>query len=136
MIAFAKAMTDEEIEAAARYFASIERTPWIGVVETAMVPRTRIAGGMFLVLEGAEAGTEPTGQRIIETPEGYVGGGERGPGQVGAILLTLFPVPLTRTAARRSDPAVRPSEPGRTRRTRQSRRRTQTPSRRNRARRR
>src|SRR5437899_10387444 len=32
-----------------------------------MVPKTRIAGGMFLVEEGA--GKEPIGQRIIETPE-------------------------------------------------------------------
>jgi cytochrome c553 len=69
MIAFAKAMTDDEIKAAASYFASIKWTPWIRVVETDTVPKTRIAGGMFLVLEGAEAGKEPIGQRIIETPE-------------------------------------------------------------------
>jgi cytochrome c553 len=37
------------------------------VVETATVPKTRIAGGMFLKLEGSD--TEPIGQRIIETPE-------------------------------------------------------------------
>jgi cytochrome c553 len=42
-------------------------TPWIKVVETATVPKTRIAGGMFLKLEGSD--TEPIGQRIIETPE-------------------------------------------------------------------
>jgi cytochrome c553 len=69
MIAFAKALTDEEIKAAATYFSSMKWTPWIRVVETATVPKTRIAGGMFLVLEGAEAGQEPIGQRIIETPE-------------------------------------------------------------------
>jgi len=69
MIAFAKAMTDDEIKAAASYFSSMKWTPWIRVVETDTVPKTRIAGGMFLVLEGAAAGMEPIGQRIIETPE-------------------------------------------------------------------
>ena len=69
MIAFAKAMTDDEIKAAATYFSSIPWTPWIRVVESATVPKTRIAGGMFLALEGAEAGKEPIGQRIIEVPE-------------------------------------------------------------------
>jgi cytochrome c553 len=69
MISFAKAMTDEEIRASAEYFAKVKWTPWIRVVETDTVPKTRIAGGMFLVLEGAEAGKEPIGQRIIETPE-------------------------------------------------------------------
>jgi cytochrome c553 len=69
MIAFAKAMTDDEIKATATYFSSIKWTPWIRVVEADMVPKTRIAGGLFLTLEGAEAGKEPIGQRIIEVPE-------------------------------------------------------------------
>jgi len=67
MIAIAKAMTDEEIRAAADYFGSMPWTPWIKVVETAMVPKTRIAGGLFLTLEGSEK--EPIGKRIIEVPE-------------------------------------------------------------------
>jgi len=66
MIAIAKGMTDEEIKAAADYFAAMKWTPWIKVVETATVPKTRIAGGMFLKLESEE--TEPIGGRIIETP--------------------------------------------------------------------
>jgi cytochrome c553 len=69
MIAFAKAMTDDEIKAAATYFGAIKWTPWVRVVETDTVPKTRIAGGLFLTLEGAEAGKEPIGQRIIEVPE-------------------------------------------------------------------
>jgi cytochrome c553 len=69
MIAFAKAMTDEEIKATATYFSSMKWTPWIRVVEADTVPKTRIAGGMFLALEGAEAGKEPIGSRIIEAPE-------------------------------------------------------------------
>ena len=67
MIAIAKAMTDEEIKAAAEYFGSMPWTPWIKVVETDTVPKTRIAGGLFLALEGDEK--EPIGKRIIEVPE-------------------------------------------------------------------
>ncbi len=66
MIAFAAAMSDEETQAAARYFSSMKWTPWIKVVETTTVPKTRISVGMFLKLEGNEQ--EPIGQRIIETP--------------------------------------------------------------------
>jgi cytochrome c553 len=69
MIAFAKAMTDEEIRASAAYFGAIKWSPWIRVVEADAVPTSRIAAGMFIPLEGAEAGTEPIGQRIIEVPE-------------------------------------------------------------------
>jgi cytochrome c553 len=69
MIAFAKAMTDDEIKAAATYFSSMKWTPWIKVVEADSVPKTRIAGGMFIPLEGADAGKEAIGQRIIEVPE-------------------------------------------------------------------
>ena len=68
MTGFAVAMTDEEIRAAAEYFSSMRWTPWIEVVETDTVPKTRIAGGMHLKLEGAEAGTEPLGNRIVESP--------------------------------------------------------------------
>ena len=67
MIAIAKGMTEDETKAAAQYFAAMKWTPWIKVVEAGTVPKTRIAGGMFLKLEGTE--TEPVGERIIETPE-------------------------------------------------------------------
>jgi cytochrome c553 len=69
MAAFAKAMTNDEIEAAAAYFSSMKWTPWVKVVEADSVPKTRIAGGMFVALEGAEAGYEPIAARIIEVPE-------------------------------------------------------------------
>jgi cytochrome c553 len=71
MITIAKGMTDDEIKAAAEYFGSMKWTPWIKVVETKTVPKTRIAGGMFLTVEGGEK--EPIGQRIIETPEDVEG---------------------------------------------------------------
>jgi len=67
MANIAKAMTDEEIAAAAAYFGSMSSSPWIKVVESATVPKTRLAGGMFVPLEGNE--TEPIAGRIIEVPE-------------------------------------------------------------------
>jgi len=66
MMQFAQNMTDDEIKAAAEYFSAMKWTPWITVQEVTMVPKTRIANGMFLV-EGTEK--EPLGQRIIETPK-------------------------------------------------------------------
>jgi cytochrome c553 len=67
MIEGAKAMTDEEIKAAATYFSAMKWTPWIRVVEADTVPKTRIAGNVFLPLP--DQGTEPIGDRIIESPE-------------------------------------------------------------------
>ncbi len=66
MIAFAKAMTDAEIEASAEYFCAMRWTPWIKVVETGTVPKMYSSVGMFLPLPGGEK--EPIGDRIIETP--------------------------------------------------------------------
>jgi cytochrome c553 len=67
MIAIAKAMTPEEIQASAEYFAAIKWTPWIRVVETTTVPKMVSRGGIWVPLEGNQ--TEPIGTRIIETPE-------------------------------------------------------------------
>lgn len=68
MTGFAAAMTDAEIREAAAYFSAIRWTPWIEVVETDTVPKTRILGGMHLPLEGPDAGREPLGRRIVESP--------------------------------------------------------------------
>jgi cytochrome c553 len=67
MIALAKAMTDEEIKESAEYFAKLTWTPWIRVVETDRVPRTRTSTNMFLPIEKEH--TELLGSRIIEVPE-------------------------------------------------------------------
>lgn len=67
MIGFTKSMSDDEMKDAARYFSSMKWTPWIRVVEADMVPKTRIANGIFLRVKGDEK--EPIGKRIIETPE-------------------------------------------------------------------
>ena len=69
MITIAKALTPEEIKQAAEYFGSMKWTPWIRVVETNTVPKVVSRGGIWIPLEGAEAGKEPIGVRIIETPE-------------------------------------------------------------------
>jgi cytochrome c553 len=68
MTGFAVAMTDEEIRTAADYFGAMRSTPWIEVIETDTVPKTRVLGGMHLKIDGAGAGTEPLGARIVESP--------------------------------------------------------------------
>ncbi len=67
MIDLARAMTDEEINEAAKYFAAISWKPRVKVIETTLVPKTRIVGNLFLATE--EAKTEPINGRIIEVPE-------------------------------------------------------------------
>ena len=68
MLQTAKGATDEEVRMAAAYFAALKWTPWITVVEATSVPKTTIAGGMFVPREGAEAGMEALGRRILEMP--------------------------------------------------------------------
>jgi len=68
MIDLAKALTDDELKAAAEYFGSMKwTTPWIRVVEADVVPKTRIAGNLFLPLQPPV--TESIGPRLIEMPE-------------------------------------------------------------------
>ena len=66
MIQDAKAANDEDVRAAAAYFASVPFKKWIRVVESAEAPQTRIAGSMHVPTGD---GMEPLGQRIIEVPE-------------------------------------------------------------------
>lgn len=56
----------DEIAAAARYYASFPLKPYVKVIETATVPKTKSVGYTMLPIPGG--GTEPIGQRIIETP--------------------------------------------------------------------
>ncbi len=67
MIQAAKAMTVDEIKAAAAYLAAMPWTPWIRVVEADTVPAVRLSGNVFM--PAPAGGTEPIGDRIIETPE-------------------------------------------------------------------
>jgi cytochrome c553 len=67
MTTIAKGMSEAEMKAAADYFAQIPwNTPWIKVVESPTVAKTRSAGGMWMSLDNSE--TEPIGNRIIEMP--------------------------------------------------------------------
>ncbi len=67
MIELARAMSAAELRAAADYFSSLRFTPWVRVVETDLVPKTRIDGNLFLPVE--QGRTEPIAGRIIEVPE-------------------------------------------------------------------
>jgi cytochrome c553 len=68
MIGMAKTMSDDEIKAAAEYFASLKPRQWIRVVETDTVPKTFIGKGNKR-LAHPDGGSEPIGNRIIEIPE-------------------------------------------------------------------
>lgn len=61
------ATSDAEARVAAEYFSSIDFKPWVRVVETDAVPKTRFAGWIHEVIEGG--GVEPIGTRVVETPE-------------------------------------------------------------------
>jgi cytochrome c553 len=64
----ARALGDNDVNAAAQYFASLRPRPWIRVVETDTVPKTFVnPGHMRLALPGG--GSEPIGNRIVELPE-------------------------------------------------------------------
>jgi len=68
MIDFAKSMTHEEIVTSAKYFAALPSTPWVKVIESDTAPKTVARGGIYLTITGEGAGTEPLGNRIVETP--------------------------------------------------------------------
>jgi cytochrome c553 len=68
MANFAKAMTEDEIKAAADYYAAIPWVTWTKVVETTTSPKVESHNGLWVPLTGDKAGTEPLGDRIIEVP--------------------------------------------------------------------
>ncbi len=65
----AKAIQDDEIAAAARYFAGLPPQSFVRVVEASMVPKSKIAGWLFKF--NREGEQEPLGQRILEGPEDF-----------------------------------------------------------------
>lgn len=67
MAGLAKAMSGQEMKDAAEYFGAMKWTPWTRVVETDLVPRTKIEGNLFQPIERVR--TEPIAGRIIEVPE-------------------------------------------------------------------
>jgi cytochrome c553 len=66
MTAIAKASNEEEIKSAAAYFSALKPATNIKVVETDTVPVTQIARVFYMLVK--DGGTDPIGQRIIETP--------------------------------------------------------------------
>ena len=67
MISLSKAITPAEVDAAAAYFSALTPRPVMRVVETAMVPKTFVAGWHLAAVDSG--GEEPLGKRIIEVPE-------------------------------------------------------------------
>jgi cytochrome c553 len=59
MIAVAKLVSEEDTKIAAEYFASLRPIPWIRVVETETVPKTKVGGWMLIADDSG--GTEPIG---------------------------------------------------------------------------
>jgi cytochrome c553 len=68
MNGIAKEMTDEEIRAAADWFASLPRRRFVRVVEQATVPVSFVGQGRMRFAD-PKGGTEPIGNRIITLPE-------------------------------------------------------------------
>ena len=67
MVGTARAISNEEIEAAADYFSALTPRSVIKIVESANVPKTRVVD--WHLAADLTAGTEPLGQRVIEVPE-------------------------------------------------------------------
>jgi cytochrome c553 len=71
MVGIARGLTPEEMKSAAEYFSSVKWTPWVKVIETNTVPKTYFVGkggSLRVLLKGADAGTEPIGEQIVEVP--------------------------------------------------------------------
>lgn len=67
MRGIAKMVSEEQMLAAAKYFASLKPKPWVRVVETTTVPKTRVEGPTYVPIK--DAPQEVLGLRIIEVPE-------------------------------------------------------------------
>jgi cytochrome c553 len=68
MPTISQALSDDEVQSAASYFASLQARPWVRVIETDTVPKTFVAPGNIR-LKLPNGGTEPIGSRIVELPE-------------------------------------------------------------------
>ncbi len=68
MAMIAKSMTDEEKQAVARYFSSVNFKPLVNVIETTRAPQVRMTtNGLMLPIE--DMPFVPLGNRIIEVPK-------------------------------------------------------------------
>lgn len=79
MVSIAKAISNEDSQAAAHYYAALEATPgYIKVVEQAEVPKSRVGEGAMRVVI-PNGGTEPIGERIVEVPQDEAAAKARSP---------------------------------------------------------
>ena len=67
MNTISKAMSNEEIQQAAGFFATLAPAKWTEVKEVTAVPKTFVGGGRMRYAS-PEGGTEPLGNRIITLP--------------------------------------------------------------------
>jgi cytochrome c553 len=67
MNGIAKQVSDEDVRAAAEYFASLKPVLWTKVVEADMVPKSRVLRSRMR-LPALDGGMEPLGKRIITLP--------------------------------------------------------------------
>lgn len=65
MLRLSRVTNEAEVKIAAEYFSKLKYKPWVKVVETKTVPKTRIITGMHAPIEGPQ---EPIGTRLIEVP--------------------------------------------------------------------
>lgn len=63
-----KRYTENQVRAAAQYFASLKPRPWIRVVETTRVVKSVVNPETLMRTALLEGGTEPIGARIVELP--------------------------------------------------------------------
>lgn len=69
MTASAKGATDEEVKAAAEYYAALKPRRNIKVVEADMIPKVFVA--RLFYARHPDGGTEGLGKRIVETPDDH-----------------------------------------------------------------
>jgi cytochrome c553 len=67
MLSVSRAVTDDEVTQAARYFSSLKAKKLIKVVETDTVPKTYVEWLIYAVSK--DGGREPIGGRIVEVPD-------------------------------------------------------------------
>jgi cytochrome c553 len=75
MIRFAREATDEEVAAAAEYYAGLPPVKWTRVIEAEgnMVPVSHMPEGTNMRHVVPGGGTEPIGLRVVEVPEDSLG---------------------------------------------------------------
>jgi cytochrome c553 len=68
-----KRYTDDQVLAAAQYFASLKPRSWIRVIETTAVTKSVVSSETLMRTALPNGGVEPIGGRIVELPENTIG---------------------------------------------------------------